>query len=45
MKDEEIVATYPLVSAQAVAEGGWFSKLWDSFMLWFKNLFASFLSS
>lgn len=45
MKDEEIVATYPLVSAQAVAEGGWFSKLWDGFMLWFKNLFASFLSS
>ncbi|MGL6259922.1 D-alanyl-D-alanine carboxypeptidase family protein [Vibrio sp. WXL210] len=43
--DEEVVVSYPLVSAQAVEEGNWFSKLWDGTVLWFKSLFASFLAS
>jgi D-alanyl-D-alanine carboxypeptidase (penicillin-binding protein 5/6) len=44
-KENEVVARYPLVSGQAVEEGNWFSKIWDSALLWFKGLFSSFLSS
>lgn len=37
--DDKTVASYPLVSNQAVAEGSWIGKLWDSLVLWVKSLF------
>ncbi|CAE6938461.1 Belongs to the peptidase S11 family [Vibrio sp. B1REV9] len=36
--DDKTVASYPLVSNQAVAEGSWIGKLWDSLVLWVKSL-------
>ncbi|BBM67318.1 D-alanyl-D-alanine carboxypeptidase [Vibrio alfacsensis] len=38
--DDKTVASYPLVSNQAVAEGSWIGKLWDSLVLWVKSLLA-----
>ncbi|QFQ79397.1 D-alanyl-D-alanine carboxypeptidase family protein [Vibrio harveyi] len=37
--DDKTVASYPLVSNQAVEEGLWIGKLWDSLVLWVKSLF------
>ncbi|MFV8403879.1 D-alanyl-D-alanine carboxypeptidase family protein [Vibrio harveyi] len=37
--DDKTVASYPLVSNQAVEEGSWIGKLWDSLVLWVKSLF------
>ncbi|HDM8144972.1 TPA: D-alanyl-D-alanine carboxypeptidase [Vibrio harveyi] len=37
--DDTTVASYPLVSNQAVEEGSWIGKLWDSLVLWVKSLF------
>ena len=37
--DDQTVASYPLVSNQAVEEGLWIGKLWDSLVLWVKSLF------
>ncbi len=37
--DDQTVASYPLVSNQAVGEGSWIGKLWDSLVLWVKSLF------
>ncbi|WP_045383740.1 D-alanyl-D-alanine carboxypeptidase family protein [Vibrio campbellii] len=37
--DDQTVASYPLVSNQAVEEGSWIGKLWDSLVLWVKSLF------
>ncbi|MET2896844.1 D-alanyl-D-alanine carboxypeptidase family protein [Vibrio rotiferianus] len=37
--DDKTVASYPLVSNQAVEEGSWIGKLWDSVVLWVKSLF------
>ncbi|RCR63801.1 D-alanyl-D-alanine carboxypeptidase [Vibrio harveyi] len=37
--DDKTVASYPLVSNQAVEEGSWIGKLWDSLVLWLKSLF------
>ncbi|MFZ3529119.1 D-alanyl-D-alanine carboxypeptidase [Vibrio harveyi] len=37
--DDKTVASYPLVSNQAVEEGSWLGKLWDSLVLWVKSLF------
>ncbi|MGR5163393.1 D-alanyl-D-alanine carboxypeptidase family protein [Vibrio owensii] len=37
--DDKTVASYPLVSYQAVEEGSWIGKLWDSLVLWVKSLF------
>lgn len=37
--DDKTVASYPLVSNQAVEEGSWVGKLWDSLVLWVKSLF------
>ncbi|MGR5193494.1 D-alanyl-D-alanine carboxypeptidase family protein [Vibrio rotiferianus] len=36
--DDRTVASYPLVSNQAVEEGSWIGKLWDSLVLWVKSL-------
>ncbi|WP_182025984.1 D-alanyl-D-alanine carboxypeptidase family protein [Vibrio rotiferianus] len=36
--DDKTVASYPLVSNQAVEEGSWIGKLWDSLVLWVKSL-------
>ncbi|APP07057.1 MULTISPECIES: D-alanyl-D-alanine carboxypeptidase family protein [Vibrio] len=38
--DDKTVASYPLVSNQAVEEGSWIGKLWDSLVLWVKSLFS-----
>ncbi|MGU3842897.1 D-alanyl-D-alanine carboxypeptidase, partial [Vibrio diabolicus] len=37
--DDSTVASYPLVSSQAVEEGSWFGQLWDSLVLWVKSFF------
>ncbi|HDM8062230.1 D-alanyl-D-alanine carboxypeptidase family protein [Vibrio harveyi] len=37
--DDKTVASYPLVSNQAVEEGSWIGKLWDSLVLWVTSLF------
>jgi D-alanyl-D-alanine carboxypeptidase (penicillin-binding protein 5/6) len=37
---EELVREVPLVAGQAVAEGGFFKRLWDSLSLFFTNLFS-----
>jgi len=37
--DDQTVASYQLVSNQAVEEGSWIGKLWDSLVLWVKSLF------
>ncbi|MHA2772587.1 D-alanyl-D-alanine carboxypeptidase family protein [Vibrio harveyi] len=37
--DDKTVASYPLVSNQAVEEGSWIGKLRDSLVLWVKSLF------
>ncbi|MDK9770583.1 D-alanyl-D-alanine carboxypeptidase family protein [Vibrio sp. B181a] len=37
--DDKTVASYPLVSNQAVEEGSWIGNLWDSLVLWVKSLF------
>ncbi|WP_274884103.1 D-alanyl-D-alanine carboxypeptidase family protein [Vibrio harveyi] len=37
--EDKTVASYPLVSNQAVEEGSWIGKLWDSLVLWVKSLF------
>ncbi|ENC6720872.1 D-alanyl-D-alanine carboxypeptidase [Vibrio harveyi] len=37
--DDKTVASYPLVSNQAVEEGSWIGTLWDSLVLWVKSLF------
>jgi D-alanyl-D-alanine carboxypeptidase (penicillin-binding protein 5/6) len=37
---EEVVREVPLVAGQAVAEGGFFKRLWDSLSLFFTNLFS-----
>ncbi|EDP59669.1 D-alanyl-D-alanine carboxypeptidase family protein [Vibrio sp. AND4] len=37
--DGQTVASYPLVSYQAVEEGSWIGQLWDSLVLWVKSLF------
>ncbi|NVJ51755.1 MAG: D-alanyl-D-alanine carboxypeptidase [Gammaproteobacteria bacterium] len=38
--DGEQVASVPLVVLEDVAEGGWFSRLWDSISRWFSELFS-----
>ncbi len=35
--DNEIVATYSLVSNQTVEEASWFGKIWDTIVLWVKS--------
>ncbi|XYB77204.1 D-alanyl-D-alanine carboxypeptidase family protein [Vibrio parahaemolyticus] len=37
--DDSTVASYPLISSQAVEEGSWFGQLWDSLVLWVKSFF------
>ncbi len=36
--NEEIVASYPLVSKQTVEEASWFGQIWDTAVLWVKSL-------
>ena len=36
--DGEVVAERPLVALEAVEEGGFFSRLWDSFWLWWESI-------
>ena len=36
--DGEVVAERPLVALEAVEEGGFFSRLWDSFWLWWESM-------
>ncbi|HET8818667.1 MAG TPA: D-alanyl-D-alanine carboxypeptidase family protein [Xanthomonadaceae bacterium] len=36
--DGEVVAERPLVALEAVGEGGFFSRLWDSFWLWWESI-------
>ncbi len=38
--DDEVVAERPLIALQSVEEGGFFKRLWDSIILFFKGLFA-----
>ncbi len=35
--DGKVVAEAPLVAVQAVEEGGFFKRLWDAFMMWWKS--------
>ncbi|CAE6948331.1 D-alanyl-D-alanine carboxypeptidase family protein [Vibrio sp. B1FLJ16] len=35
--NDEIVASYPLVSNQAVEEASWFGQIWDTIVLWVKS--------
>ncbi len=37
--DEETVASYPLVSSQAVEQASWFGQILDSIILWAKSFF------
>ena len=36
--DGKVVAERPLVALQAVEEGGFFKRLWDSFWLWWESI-------
>jgi D-alanyl-D-alanine carboxypeptidase (penicillin-binding protein 5/6) len=38
--DDEIMLEKPLVALESVAEGGFFSRLWDHIVLFFKGLFS-----
>ena len=38
MLDGKVVAERPLVALEAVEEGGFFSRLWDSFWLWWESM-------
>ena len=38
MLEGEVVAERPLVALQAVGEGGFFTRLWDSFWLWWDSM-------
>ena len=38
MLDGKVVAERPLVALQAVEEGGFFKRLWDSFWLWWESM-------
>ncbi len=40
MKDNEVVAEKDVVALNSVAEGSWFSRTWDSIVLWFKTTFG-----
>lgn len=40
MDGDKVVAEKKLVALQAVSEAGFFGRLWDSIVLWFKSLFA-----
>nr|WP_080531848.1 D-alanyl-D-alanine carboxypeptidase family protein [Alloalcanivorax xenomutans] len=37
--DDEVISETPLVALESVEEGGFFSRLWDHIMLFFKDLF------
>ncbi|MGP8305892.1 D-alanyl-D-alanine carboxypeptidase family protein [Vibrio sp. YIC-376] len=37
--NDETVASYPLVSNQAVEQASWFGQIWDSIVLWVKSFF------
>ncbi|CUR44676.1 D-alanyl-D-alanine carboxypeptidase family protein [Alloalcanivorax xenomutans] len=37
--DDEVISETPLVALESVEEGGFFSRLWDHIMLFFKGLF------
>ncbi|PSJ79388.1 D-alanyl-D-alanine carboxypeptidase family protein [Neisseria iguanae] len=41
MKGNEVVAEKDVVALNSVAEGSWFSRTWDSIVLWFKTIFGS----
>nr|WP_319556783.1 D-alanyl-D-alanine carboxypeptidase family protein [uncultured Vibrio sp.] len=38
--NDETVASYPLVSNQAVEPASWFGQIWDSIVLWVKSFFS-----
>lgn len=40
MKGNEVLAEKEVVALNAVAEGSWFSRIWDSIVLWFKTTFG-----
>lgn len=40
MSGTTLVAERTVVALDDVAESGWFGRLWDSIVLWFKNLFS-----
>ena len=40
MSGNTVVAERTVVALDDVAESGWFGRMWDSIVLWFKNLFA-----
>ena len=40
MLEGELVKEVPLVAQQAVAQGGFFKRIWDSIVLFFSGLFA-----
>ncbi|MEP6635040.1 MAG: serine-type D-Ala-D-Ala carboxypeptidase, partial [Luteimonas sp.] len=35
--DGKVIAQAPLVALNAVEEGGFFSRMWDEFMMWWKS--------
>lgn len=37
--DERTVASYPLISNQAVEPASWFGQIWDTIVLWVKSFF------
>jgi D-alanyl-D-alanine carboxypeptidase (penicillin-binding protein 5/6) len=37
--NDETVASYPLVSNQAVEPASWIGQIWDSIVLWVKSFF------
>ncbi|MCP2041386.1 D-alanyl-D-alanine carboxypeptidase (penicillin-binding protein 5/6) [Neisseria sp. HSC-16F19] len=40
MSGNTVVAERTVVALDEVAESGWFGRMWDSIVLWFKNLFS-----
>lgn len=40
MKGNEVVAEKDVFALNGVAEGSWFSRIWDSIVLWFKTTFG-----
>ena len=35
--DGKVVAQAPLVAVEGVEQGGFFKRLWDAFMMWWKS--------
>ena len=40
MSEGQVLAEKNVVALNAVEEAGWFGRMYDGIVLWFKNLFA-----